>query len=421
MDDKKQTCDSNFQAADAETFPFGTKGVPIGRQKQGRYSLKDEQVSLPCAVVRQNAIENNLQWMQSFAHHHHVKLCPHGKTTMSPDLFKQQLEEGAWGLTVASPAQAEVAVMAGATNIIIANQVVGNVNMQMVADLIKQYGVVVYACVDSLSNVHSWQAIAEQEQVTVPLFIELGVQGGRCGCRHAEDVHAIAEAIQASPHLSLRGIEVYEGVINGEHAEQDIRQFLQLAISLLEALKSKYALKEAIVSGAGSAWYDVVAEEFNALNGITGVIRPGCYAIHDTGIYESAQNQVQARASASQGVACDISGDLVSSLEVWAHVVSVPEDGKVIVGIGKRDVAFDAGLPTIERLIREGVDQPLPVMTATKVMDQHMFVEAPNGGLNVGDIVVMSTSHPCLTFDKWRFIGVVDEQDCVVNWMPTCF
>ncbi|WP_028021703.1 alanine racemase [Enterovibrio calviensis] len=421
MDGKKGMCESDFQTENTGTFPVGTKGVPIGRQQHGCFSLKDEHVSLPCAVVRQGAIESNVQWMQSFAQHHHVKLCPHGKTTMSPDLFKQQLEQGAWGLTVATPAQAEVAVMAGANNIIIANQVVGKVNMQMVATLIQQHQIMVYACVDSLSNVQSWQAIASQEQVSIPLFIELGVPDGRCGCRDVDDVLELAAAIEAAPNLSLRGIEVYEGVISGESAEQDIRQFLRRAISLLETLKSTYGLQEAIVSGAGSAWYDVVAEEFSQLDGITGVIRPGCYAVHDTGIYEAAQSQVQARAITNQGIACDLSGDLVSSLEVWAYVVSVPEEGKAVVGVGKRDVAFDAGLPTVERLIREGEEQPLPALTATKVMDQHMFVEAPNGGLKVGDILVMSTSHPCLTFDKWRFIGVIDEQDCVTHWMQTYF
>lgn len=421
MGSKTLSYDSNYQEKDIVDFPVGTKGVPNRQQKRGRFSLKEEDISLPCAVIRREAIDNNLKWMQTFAAHHNVKLCPHGKTTMSPDLFQRQLGEGAWGLTVASPAQAEVAAMAGAKHIIIANQVVGKANMQMVASIIKQYGAMVYCCVDSISNVLSWQNMADREDVTVPLFIEVGVKGGRCGCRNEEEIYALAKAIGSATRLSLMGLEVYEGVISGDNAEHNIRVFLQKAISVLETLKSTYAIPEAIISGAGSAWYDVVAEEFSHLDGIIGVIRPGCYAIHDTGIYEHAQHQVQARSHLNQGVACSLTSDLMSALEVWAYVISVPENGMAIVGLGKRDVAFDAGLPKIERVIRAGKTCVLSVLTPTQIMDQHMFVSVPDNDVNVGDILVMSTSHPCLTFDKWRYVGVVDQHDCITHWIPTYF
>lgn len=421
MSQEKQVCDSNFHGEHSKSLPIGTKGLPICRSSRGSFSLMKEEVSLPCAVVRQSAIENNIEWMQTFANKNNVKLCPHGKTTMTPDLFKQQLDNGAWGITVASAVQAEIAVLAGAKQIIIANQVVGKVNMQIVANLIKDHGVAIYSCVDSVANVEAWDRVLTHSGITVPLFIELGVEGGRCGCRTSNDVYELAQAIQQTPHTDFKGIELYEGVISGDNAEQDIREFLKFAISLLKELKQEYQLEDAIISGAGSAWYDIVAEEFSQLADLIGIIRPGCYAIHDTGIYEDAQNLVQSRAKISNGVACDLSGDLISSLEVWAYVLSVPEKGKAVVGLGKRDVAFDAGLPIIERVIREGKEVVIDGLTATKVMDQHMFVEMNQAMLQVGDIVAMSTSHPCLTFDKWRYIGVVDEQDNVTHWIPTFF
>ena len=421
MYQEKQSCDSNFHRGDFEPLPFGTKGVSICRSPSGHFSLKQEQVSLPCAVVRQSAIENNIEWMQSFASKNNVKLCPHGKTTMTPALFNQQLAAGAWGVTVASAVQAQVAVLAGAKQVIIANQVVGKVNMQIVVDLMKNHETQIYSCVDGVSNVQAWQQLASGQGIIVPLFIELGVQGGRCGCRTSEQVHHIAKLIHESEELALHGIELYEGVIGGDNAEQDIRAFLGFAASLLRELKKEYALPQAIISGAGSAWYDVVAEEFGHHHDLTTIIRPGCYAIHDTGIYQEAQQKVQDRAMTNGGVACDLSGDLLSSLEVWAYVISVPEQGKAVVGLGKRDVAFDAGLPIIERIIRDGEEIQPKGLTATSVMDQHMFVEMTEESLLVGDILVMSTSHPCLTFDKWRHVGVVNEEDCITHWMPTCF
>ena len=58
----------------------------------------------------------------------------------------------------------------------------------------------------------------------------------------------------------------------------------------------------------------------------------------------------------------------------------------------------------------------------TAVMDQHAFMTvAPGVDLRVGDIISFGTSHPCLTFDKWRTGCLVDEQLNVIENMETCF
>ena len=46
---------------------------------------------------------------------------------------------------------------------------------------------------------------------------------------------------------------------------------------------------------------------------------------------------------------------------------------------------------------------------------------APGVQLRVGDIISFGTSHPCLTFDKWRTGCLVDEQLNVIETMETCF
>ncbi|EAR55504.1 predicted amino acid aldolase or racemase [Photobacterium sp. SKA34] len=168
-----------------------------------------------------------------------------------------------------------------------------------------------------------------------------------------------------------------------------------------------------MVTGAGSAWYDIVAECFNKQQELEAIIRPGCYAIHDTGIYLDAQNQ---------GIACDLGGDLASALELWAYVVSRPEPNKVIVGFGKRDAAFDAGLPILERAYRNGKPVAFDQIKTTAVMDQHAFLSVSSDcDLQVGDVLVFSTYHPCLTFDKWRSVAVSDDNDRVTHWVKTWF
>ncbi|MEZ9909714.1 amino acid deaminase [Vibrio sp. 10N.261.51.A3] len=401
----------------------GQKGRAVSQSENGVYRLVDEDISLPVAIIKQSALTNNLNWMQSFADHHQVKLSPHGKTSMTPDFFRQQLENGAWGITVATPAQAEVAAMAGAKRIIMANQLVGKTNMAIVEQLISEFDVDFYCCVDSSVNVQQLSQYFANTKQTLKVLIEFGVPGGRCGCRSPQEVLELAQTIQDTPALSLAGIEVYEGVIHGDNAEQDIRTFLKQALTSVESLASDGLIAgQPIITGAGSAWYDVVAECLANLTDYLAIIRPGCYAIHDTGIYLDAQSKVLQRAQVNQGYACELGGALESALEVWAYVISRPEPTKLVVGLGKRDVAFDAGLPIAERGYRNGKAISVKGLTATAVMDQHTFVETDGSSeIEVGDMIAFSTSHPCLTFDKWHYIAISDDDHQVTNWVETCF
>ncbi|MDH5976022.1 amino acid deaminase [Vibrio splendidus] len=401
----------------------GQKGRAASQSENGIYRLVDEDISLPVAIIKQSALTNNLNWMQSFADHHQVKLSPHGKTSMTPAFFRQQLENGAWGITVATPAQAEVAAMAGAKKIIMANQLVGKTNMAIVEQLISEFDIDFYCCVDSSVNVQQLSQYFANTKQTLKVLIEFGVPGGRCGCRSREEVLELAQTIQDTPALSLAGIEVYEGVIHGDNAEQDIRTFLKQALTSVESLASDgLIVGQPIITGAGSAWYDVVAECLANLTDYLAIIRPGCYAIHDTGIYLDAQSKVLQRAQVNQGYACELGGDLESALEVWAYVISRPEPTKLVVGLGKRDVAFDAGLPIAERGYRNGEAISVKGLTSTAVMDQHTFVETDGSSeIEVGDMIAFSTSHPCLTFDKWRYIAISDDEHQVTKWVETCF
>ncbi|MGY3572030.1 amino acid deaminase [Vibrio paucivorans] len=413
----------NYQNDSFVLVEKGQKGRAVSQSNHDSYSLVDEEISLPAAVIKQSALTNNISWMQTFANHHQVKLCPHGKTTMTPSFFHQQLQGGAWGVTVATPAQAEVAAMSGAKHIIMANQLVGKTNMAIIEQLLNDFDVDFYCCVDSLANLDQLDSFFSKRNQTLNVLIEFGVEGGRCGCRTAEEVMELADAIQGMPSISLAGIEVYEGVIHGDNAEQDIRAFLNQTLNLVQSLSLDGLVHEKpIITGAGSAWYDVVAECLANLTHCVAIIRPGCYAIHDTGIYLDAQSKVMQRAQNNQGYACELGGDLESALEVWAYVISRPEPTKLVVGLGKRDVAFDAGLPIAERGYRNGEAISVNGLTSTAVMDQHTFVEVDESSdIQVGDVIAFSTSHPCLTFDKWRYIAVSDDQHRVTHWVETCF
>ena len=397
------------------------------QQSADRENLLREDVPLPAAVVYRSQLNHNLQWMQAFADQRGVKLAPHGKTTMTPAFFRLQLAAGAWGMTVANPQQARVAAEAGAGEVLIANQLVGRGNMRLMSELLRDYpGVGFYCLLDSAENTRQLGAFFAAQKQELKLLLEVGVEKGRTGCRTAEQAQAVCEELERWPALRLAGVETYEGLIHGESAEQRVTEHLEQVRELCLQLvrENRFTTGPVILSGAGSAWYDLVAKVFTDHQEprILPVLRPGCYLTHDRGIYEEAQAAVMQRLDGH----CCPPGDLQSSLEIWAHVQSVPEPGMAIVNFGKRDAAYDAGLPRPELHFRPRQDaRPRtadPRWELTAIMDQHAMMRVPaDADLQVGDLLALSTSHPCLTFDKWRQLLVIDDDFNVLERVDTYF
>ena len=408
------------------TSALTNAAVEKGAAQPGAHLLRD--VSLPALVLHREALEHNIRWMQAFVSNSGAELAPHGKTSMTPALFRRQLEAGAWGITLATAVQTRAAYAHGVRRVLMANQLVGTPNMALIAELLADGHFDFYCMVDHPDNVADLGAFFASRGVRLKVMIEYGVVGGRCGCRSEQEVLELARAIQAQPALALCGIEGYEGVIHGDQAISGIRAFAASLVRLAVDLQDDglFAIDQPIITASGSAWYDLIAESFEAQNAqgrFLSVLRPGSYVAHDHGIYKDAQCCVLDRRS-------DLHEGLRPALEVWAHVQSLPEPGLAVIALGKRDVAYDAGLPLPLRRYRVGGDasadasagDDMSACKVTAVMDQHAFLTvAPGVELRVGDIMSFGTSHPCLTFDKWRVGLLVDEHLQVIESLETCF
>ncbi|HEV7834476.1 MAG TPA: amino acid deaminase [Caballeronia sp.] len=421
---------TNYQSATIDPFGKGlgmVPGVSVHLVDAARldWNLLDEDVSLPAAVLYADRIEHNLKWMQAFVAEYGVKLAPHGKTTMAPQLFRRQLEAGAWGITLATAHQVRAAYRGGVHRVLMANQLVGKRNMGMIAELLTDPDFEFHCLVDSADNVDQLGAFFSDVNKHVNVLLELGVAGGRTGIRDGAQRDAVLAAIARWPNaVKLTGVEIYEGVLQDE---SKVRAFLQNAVDVTRALVAdgKIERKPAILSGAGSAWYDVVADEFAKANSdaIEVILRPGCYLTHDVGVYKKAQNEIFAR----NPIAKKMGEGLKPALQLWAYVQSIPEPDRVIIGLGKRDAAFDAGMPEPARHFRPGTQWPRDITTdegweVFGMMDQHAYLRIkPGDDIKVGDMIAFDISHPCLTFDKWRQILVVDTKYRVKEVIETSF
>jgi D-serine dehydratase len=388
------------------------------------WNLLHEHLSLPVAVLYEDKLAHNLRWMQEFVIAYGAKLAPHGKTTMAPKLFTRQLQAGAWGITLATAHQTRVAYEHGVRRVLMANQLVGKQNIAIITTLLDDRAFEYYCLIDSAEHVEALGRALQAGGKRLNVLLEIGVDGGRAGIRNDQHLAALLEALTRwRDSVSLCGIEVFEGILKDEFA---IRQLLSRTVDVARRLakENRFDRTPVILSGAGSAWYDVVAEVFSKADigkPIEVILRPGCYLTHDVGVYREAQRRIQN----DNPVAQRMHSSLQPALQLWAYVQSVPEKEKAIIGFGKRDAAFDSGLPAPVWHYRPGSPAPSPSPLEWKVtgmMDQHAYLQiAENDDIRVGDMIGFDIAHPCLTFDKWRYLPVLDAEYRVIDLVQTFF
>lgn len=417
----------------------------------------------PLLTLDAKAMAGNVAEMARWCAAKGVLLAPHGKTTMAPQMWREQLIHGAWGITLANASQLRVGHAFGLKRVMVANSLT---DPQAISWLARHQGpdFRVVSWVDSLATVALQEAIlagtpasetpasepgmsGDRPAAALDVIVELGATGGRTGARSVAAALEIARAVSASAHLRLVGVGGYEGSL--AHTADDgalttVRGYLNGIKELHEALLAGklYAPgADVIITAGGSAYFDDVADvlascataggawaEGSLETGADGgprvslIIRSGAYMVHDDGFYRDISPFSRGE-HAQAGEA-----PFVSAMHAWARVVSAPEPGLAILDAGKRDMPVDEGLPEPQMLGRSlgGGMEALDGASISAVNDQHCFLRfnPETTTVAIGDVVRLGLSHPCTAFDKWTLIPVLAEtgtDNRVVDLIHTFF
>ena len=385
----------------------------------------------PVAVLREEALVANEEWMRLFLASTKTLLCPHGKTTMAPQLFARQIGHGAWGITMATRHQLGIARRAGVRKIILANEPVATGDMQWIAaELDRTPYLELYTYVDSIELVEAWSAVRRRHPGRpISLLLEVGFSDGRTGARTLGDAVAVAEAVHAALDLRLAGIAGFEGIIRGDaqmSAVDRVRTFLNFMAETARECERRglFAAEPVILSAGGSAYYDFVAEILGQAGlraPSTVILRSGCYLTHDHGFYQKFVDDLIARSPGSAKFPIRPR----PALEVWSMAQSRPQPDLMICAMGKRDVGSDVELPQPIAWCRPNRDREAKALsdcTVVALNDQHAIVRVPqNSQLEVGDLVGFGVSHPCTTFDRWPLLYLIGKDGTVLGGISTFF
>ena len=254
--------------------------------------MKITDVDTPALLLDLDVMERNLRKMADWCAQHNVNLRPHFKVHRCPELAKRQLAAGAFGITTAKLAEAELLARHGIDNILVANQIVGETKVRRLVALARS--TTVLHAVDNADVATATGRLADEAGIVLPVLVEVDVGMNRGGVAGTESAVALAKHVDATPGLRFAGLMGYAGQTvsrpRSDEKDQLIRESIQGLLDARDAVEQA-GLAVEICSSGGTGSFHVTG----TLPGITE-LQCGTYLMMDDVFTEAGAPFEQAMA-----------------------------------------------------------------------------------------------------------------------------
>jgi len=288
------------------------------------------EIDTPALLVYLDPFERNLAAMAQWAREaKSVALRPHAKSHKCPAIALAQVAAGAVGVCCQKVSEAEALVDGGVADVLVTNEIVGDMKLARLARLAQRANIAVLA--DDAGNVAALADAADAAGVRLGALVEIDVGAGRCGVAPGEPALALARAIAASPSLRFAGLHAYHG------PAQHLRTSAGRSEAIARAAEMTRATRDLVVAngiscptvtGAGTGTFPL-----EAASGVWNEIQPGSYVFMDA---DYGRNECDPRWPRFE-----------QSLFVLASVMSRPAPERAVVDAGLKASSVDSGMPLV--------------------------------------------------------------------------
>ncbi|QHS57313.1 D-TA family PLP-dependent enzyme [Mucilaginibacter sp. 14171R-50] len=347
-----------------------------------------DKLDTPALVVYPDRVKYNIGLVKTMIDDV-SRLRPHVKTHKSPDVSLLMIQAGITKFKCATIAEAEMLGMAKAPDVLLAYQPAGP-KLQRFVQLIKAYPQTAFSClVDNQVSAMAIAAEATQQNITIPVYIDLNIGMNRTGIMPAEAL-ALYEACAGLAGIQVLGLHAYDGHIHD--ADYGIRQqrsdaSMKPVLELADAITDKGYYKPVIIAG-GSPTFPILAKR----PGLE--CSPGTFAYWDRG-YQLAFPEQQFQTAAL----------------IIARVISLPDEGKICIDVGHKSVSAENELSKRIHFLNA------PNLVFSSQSEEHLVVDAGNGHqYKVGDILYGLPYHICPTIALYERAITVENNLVTGEW-----
>ncbi len=353
------------------------------------YSVtKTETLISPSLLVYPERISYNINTMLRMAGGPE-NLRPHIKTHKNAEIIGMQLQKGITKFKCATIAEAELLANCGAPDILLAMQPVG-ANQERLIKLIKAYPIITFATlVDNLVTAGELGKLAEKDNISLRLYIDLNVGMHRTGIAPGKEVLKLYTAITEHPNLESMGLHTYDGHLR--NPDVAIRQVeCDKAFNTVLDLKNeilKAGLPAPILVAGGSPTFPFHCKRDNV------IASPGTTLLWDAG-YGGLFPEM----------------DFLPAAILFTRIISKPKTGILCFDLGHKSIAPEMDFPRVKFLTLEHEKQ-------IKQSEEHLVVEYDNLKIhNIGDEHYAIPMHICPTVAKYDSMLVVENGVVTKEW-----
>jgi len=326
-------------------------------------------VPSPSLLIYPDRVEENLRRMIALVGEP-GRLRPHIKTHKLPQIVARQVALGVTQCKCATIAEAEMAARAGATDVLIAAQLVGP-NVARLVALIREFPRVAFSTIaDDAGALASLGAAATGGRVIVEVLLDLDVGQHRTGVAPGPQAVALYQKIRSRPGLRAGGLHAYDGHLHqSDLAERTAAS--DAAFAGVDALRGE--LKRAglavprVVCG-GTPTFPVHARR-------AGVeCSPGTCVLWDAGYRTKLPDLAFEHAAV-----------------LFTRVISRPATDRLCLDLGHKAVASEMPHPRV-------IFSELPDARAVVHSEEHLVIETPRAAeFPVGTALYGLPWHICPT------------------------
>ena len=247
---------------------------PVTPQNAG---ISKWDLDTPALCVDLDKMQRNIDKMQRVCAANKIGVRPHAKTHKCAEIAKLQMKAGAVGICAAKLSEAEALLNAGVDRILMTTANLPPAKIRRAMQLKKRFPGFIQA-VDYDQNVRDLNDAAKAAGVIADVVIDVAV-GTRTGIPPGEDAIKLAQLVDKSPSLKLRGLLSYDG--GAQHINTFAERKAQTLRNIEENSRTQQKMKQSglnteIFSGGGTGTYNI----YHLVPGFTDV-QAGSYIFMD--------------------------------------------------------------------------------------------------------------------------------------------
>ena len=345
-------------------------------------------VPSPALLIHASRAEENIRRMIAIVGDVN-RLRPHIKTHKMAELIRLQLKHGITKFKCATIAEAEMAAMAGAKDILLAYQPVGP-NVERFLILAGDFPQVRFSCVaDNAKSIRELSDASASVAARPEVLLDLDIGQHRTGVAPDSAAFDLYRLLAVSPGLVPGGLHAYDGHISNTDVPERAAA-CEAAFAPVEVLRRKLEherLSVPRIVTSGTPTFPMHARR----GGVE--CSPGTCVFWDAGYARKIPDL-----------------DFLPAAVLLTRVVSKPTANRLCLDLGHKAVASEMPHP---RVVFLNLNDPTPVVHS----EEHLVIETPRADeFKVGDVLYGIPWHVCPTVALHSEVVVVRNARAGERW-----